>query len=548
MVIAFISKLKTVYKVIAMFILFTFLIVNNSIGQTINFTIIDSVSKEPLAFASVTYKKQNYLSDHLGKVKLQLIDILDKDTVYITYIGYSTKKISVFLLTNNSTVRLLPNDYQIEDVTIHGFKKDKLFEWVKNGILSIRKNTKPFVARISTFSYNYVTHEPLEYLNGNYNILTNQTNISGTELIEGGIIFSKDNLYSNYMSVGNTKLLASSNISGMNNGYFFNPFLTNFKSINSKMTLDYHLLDDQNMLIYFKHPLVNGSIQFDRASMSIISMKYNWTYYKNLPIQTLSTQAKLSDTITIECTHYFENNKFKSQHLVMHYQYNITPIITHSYMTSLSEGNKNISIGGIGFNNDYMDILANPYFTNYSFLANQSDEFIELISNALNTLNLIEGKDVDRKQIEEITGISYFDPDWLLNWALFPECNIEKGTDTYLKLGLLISNDISNDNKSKVKLYLDYFASTYCYEKNENGANYILMVMLIGEKYRRKLESNIQQFTNPTSHNKHISVHKQALKEMNAEIWKMKFETNGGYNTDEVIKWQKKLIEFYPTD
>jgi hypothetical protein len=548
MAIAFISKLKTVYKVIAMFILFTFLIVNNSIGQTINFTIIDSVSKEPLAFASVTYKKQNYLSDHLGKVKLQLIDILDKDTVYITYIGYSTKKISVFLLTNNSTVRLLPNDYQIEDVTIRGFKKDKLFEWVKNGILSIRKNTKPFVARISTFSYNNVTYEPLEYLDGNYNIITNQTNISGTELIEGGIIFNKDNLYSNYMSVGNTKLLVSSNISGMNNGYFFNPFLTNFKSINSKMKLDYKLLDDQNMLIYFKHPLVNGSIQFDRASMSIISMKYNWTYYKNLPIQTLSTQAKLSDTITIECTHYFENNKFKSQHLVMHYQYNISPIITHSYMTSLSEGNKNISIGGIGFNNDYMDILANPYFTNYSFLANQSDEFIELISNALNTLNLIEGKDVDRKQIEEITGISYFDPNWLLNWALFTECNIEKGTDTYLKLGLLISNDTSNDNKGKVKLYLDYFASTYCYEKNENGANYILMAMLIGEKYRRKLDSHIQQYTNSTSYNKLISVHKQALKEMNAEIWKMKFETNGGYNSDEVLKWHKMLVEFYPTD
>lgn len=541
------SSIVTSVKVIVILLCALF-ITKYSVAQTINFSVIDSVSKEPLAFASVTYKKQNYLSDHLGKVKLQLIDIFDKDTVYITYIGYSIKKISLHLLTNNTTVSLSPNDYQIEDVTISGYNKETLFQWVKNGILSIRKNTKPIVARISTFTYNDLTNEPLEYLDGIYNLLASQTSFVSTELLKGGIVFKKDNLYSNYMSVGNTRLLVSSNISGVNDGYFFNPFLQNYKTIKTALQLDYKVIDQNTILIYFNHPIVSGTIMFDKANMSIITSNYKWTYNQNLPIRTLTSQAKLSDTMNIVCTHYFDNNKLKSQYLVMQYHYNSSPIVTHSYLTYVSDGNHHSPIGGIDYNNDYLDILTSPAIETYQLLSSQSDDFIQLINNEMNLNQLIEGKDVDRNQIEELTGLSYFSADWLLNWGLFPECNEIKGTDSNIKLGLIFSNDTSSDTFKKVKLYLDYFGSTYCYEKNENGATYVLMVLLIGEKYRKKLESQLHQMSNVLAYNNLIKIHSQAIKEMNAEIWRMKFETNGGYKSDQVTKWQKMLVEYFPAE
>ncbi len=510
--------------------------------QNIILTLKDSKTKKAIEFASITFQKQYYLTDIYGQAKLKFINNTSNDTIYITTIGYKSIKYPQNNFTSSLEVLMEEMNFNFnKDVIVSGYKKEVLFNFIRDGILKSKKVLKPFSAQIVTLTYGESNIYPIELINGIYNIKNTKAGLNTTEMYVGNLTMKNENLFQNYMSIGNTKLLLSSNLLGIPNIYFYNPFVKSFKSQADLLDLDFQNLGNNRINIKLKHPNVSGEVNYNLISGLIESCNLRWKYYKNLPIVPLSKPVNLSDSMSIESNQYFVDGKVFAHHLKLNYTYDSEKIETHTYLTYQSDTLNELPLNSLEFNNDYLDILSKPENIYEDFningslgeiLSDQLDKNIELES-------LIEGKSINKAEIEKITGIAYLNSNWSLNWNLIPECKTNN-YDTKIAINLFAQK---TQNHYKTGVYIDYFSTNYCYERNESGSIYITLAMLVGEKYRIELDSLLN---NQNSNKNPQLIYNNLVKRMNSELWRLKFETNGGSNFESVEKWKNELIKYSP--
>ncbi len=509
--------------------------------QNIILTLKDSKTKKPIEYASITFQKQYYLSDIYGQSRINYAKNNENDTIYVTIIGYKTVKHPVNQFKSNLELLIEESNFEFKDVIIAGYKKEVLFNFIRDGILKAKKAMKPFSAQIVTLTFGENNLYPIEFLNGLYNVQNTKSGLNNTEIYLGNLTMKNENLFQNYMSIGNTKLLLSSNLLGIPSIYFHNPFALSYKSQADVLNLDFKNLGSNKLNIKFKHPKVEGEIIYNLISGFVESCNMEWKYFKNLPIVPLSNSGYLSDSMIIKSKQYFVDGKLLAQNLRLNYHYNSEKIQTQTYLTFISDTLNDLPLNSLEFNNDYLDILSKPdnLIENQSLNSSLGEILSDQLSKNIELESLIEGQQIDKVQIEKITGIAYFNSNWRLNWELIPDCKTNY-KETKISINLFAQKV---KNRYKTATYIDYLSTIYCNERNESASIYLTLALLVGEKYRLELDKQLN--SNEQGKNSQL-IYNNVIKKMNSELWRLKFETNGGNNFEEVEKWKKQLIEYSP--
>ena len=138
------------------YLIFFFLVLHKISSQEISGIIIDSLSQQPISFANVTSNfNKNTITNEEGRFRIfKDSPFTNKDSIYISSIGYNSLSLSVNLIDEFKIV-LSPKIIELETVVVTNREKltaveiiDKVKENVKNVFEFDYKNKKIFRRRI----------------------------------------------------------------------------------------------------------------------------------------------------------------------------------------------------------------------------------------------------------------------------------------------------------------------------------------------------------------------------------------------------------------
>lgn len=90
--------------------------------------ILDSLTNNPIPYASITIGKGGGLTDEYGQAYVKLEPIKTSDTLYISMVGYRSNKAVVTNQITSYTIKLVQTDIKLKEVSIIGFTDAELNE------------------------------------------------------------------------------------------------------------------------------------------------------------------------------------------------------------------------------------------------------------------------------------------------------------------------------------------------------------------------------------------------------------------------------------
>jgi hypothetical protein len=98
-----------------------------SLAQTkVTINVLDSLSKEPLAYASIFIGKKSALTDDFGSVALSLSAESLPDTLFISMVGYNSAKVLILNQSKDYNIKLIRKEFQLNEVSITGYTNKDL--------------------------------------------------------------------------------------------------------------------------------------------------------------------------------------------------------------------------------------------------------------------------------------------------------------------------------------------------------------------------------------------------------------------------------------
>ncbi len=154
---------KSLFKLL-LFLTFTIpgtVLANN---QTIKGTILNSKTNTPVAYVNVAVKGTYYgsVSNAKGEFKLVIPDKLANNSISFSAIGYKSKSIAISEISSNFTVKMIPADYLIGEVTV--MPDSTLRTLLKRAYEKIPENYPDYPTRSSGFYRECVQQENADYL------------------------------------------------------------------------------------------------------------------------------------------------------------------------------------------------------------------------------------------------------------------------------------------------------------------------------------------------------------------------------------------------
>ena len=108
------------------------------LSQSIEATLIDQRTKNPIPFATIILnQKSGVISSEQGKFTFHLpYEVAEKDSIYIRSLGYQEKVISAFNFTD-SIIELQPEDIILNEVVLlnTNYSADQIMEMVRDSLL-----------------------------------------------------------------------------------------------------------------------------------------------------------------------------------------------------------------------------------------------------------------------------------------------------------------------------------------------------------------------------------------------------------------------------
>jgi len=138
-------------------IIFFFLVITKTSSQEISGIVLDSLTQQPISFANIISNfNKNTITNEEGRFRLfKEIPFTNRDSVYVSSIGYNSITILATNLINESKIVLSPKIIELETVVVTNREKltaieiiDKVKENVKNVFEFDYKNKKIFRRRI----------------------------------------------------------------------------------------------------------------------------------------------------------------------------------------------------------------------------------------------------------------------------------------------------------------------------------------------------------------------------------------------------------------
>lgn len=536
------------YILLLVWILFQF---NSKAQNRILINITDSITNEPISYASVSIGKNAKLTDDFGQTVIQVENTLLPDTLYISMIGYYPTKLVVTKLIIKYNIKLTPKNFQLNEVSITGYSdKDLVNKLIKSFKNTSLKN-KSFAANLNTYTTKNI-NEPIERLSGSYNFKFAGNKLNDIELKYGNIIFPNEELNNNFLSIGITKLYTLVNPFGVKSANQFaapytlpsNKFLENYK-------LSYDRIDGSTLKINFKskNGLTIGYAVIHTNTLELLEVNMIWQFVSNYPLVSINQDATISDTMTISTNTYYQNAKFTNQLLRLNFIYNGIPIKTRSIASFADSTLHNTPINNIEFNNDYLNILSRPSLDkitrDYDDNLNNLGKLDSIFNIGIEEETLINAVNLNPELITELTNISFYEDDWRLNWGKVGKSNSANAFDT--KIATHIYADRINVKDTVIYIIeplLDYANTYFDYERDAKAAIYISNYFYLTKIQANELHKELKAAQlNTNDYLEFVNLVKKHDSILKKRLWKYKLETNGGNNELETSKWNSTIYK-----
>jgi hypothetical protein len=517
-----------------------------SLAQTkVTINVLDSLSKEPLAYASIFIGKKSALTDDFGSVALSLSAESLPDTLFISMVGYNSAKVLILNQSKDYNIKLIRKEFQLNEVSITGYTNKDLI----NKFLLSYKNTalinKSFAAYVNTYTTKNI-NEPIENIKGYYNFNYAAGKLNSIELKGGEVIFPNEEFNKNFLSIGISKLYILLNPYGTySTVHFVAPYRMPYKKLIETYTFSYNKLENNILKINFlsKNALVQGYTVIDLKNMTLIEVFTTWKFTRDYPLISINKNVSISDTMTISSNTFYHNSKFRNQLLLFDFVYNGEKMKTRSISSYLDSSLHSIPINYIEYNNDYLNILSRPnqskYSTNIYSTTIGSGKLDSIFNIGVEDASLVNALTLNNDMLTDLTGISFYKDDWRLNWANIGNGLPGKKLDTRIATLIYVDKVKINDTiKYIVEPIFDYAGTTYDYERDSKAASYISNYFHLTKIQSNHLLNELTQSQISWNDNeKFISVIRTHEKLLKKRLWKYKFETNGGNNDYEMSLW-----------
>ncbi|MCF8358839.1 MAG: carboxypeptidase-like regulatory domain-containing protein [Prolixibacteraceae bacterium] len=154
---------KSLFKCL-LFLIFTIPVTVSGNNQTIKGTILNSKTNNPLAYVNVAVEGTYYgtVSNGNGGFKLVIPDRLYNNSISFSAIGYKSKSIPISEISSNFTVKMIPADYLIGEVTV--MPDSTLRTLLKRAYEKIPENYPDYPTRSNGFFRECVKQKDARYL------------------------------------------------------------------------------------------------------------------------------------------------------------------------------------------------------------------------------------------------------------------------------------------------------------------------------------------------------------------------------------------------
>lgn len=515
--------------------------------HTLVVMVSDSLTKKPLEYVSLSYAKKATLTNEFGEAILNQVGL--QDTFYLSYIGYHSKRIVITTFSESIVVLLSKKDIYLKEAQVRGYTDSDLAKLLLSAYKKRRKLNSSFAAEIKTYSIKN-GHDPVEYINGLYNVNHAGGKLNAIELKYGSVVFPKENFSKNFLSIGITKVYALTNPFGVGDPYFKNPFKLSASTLIDEYKLAYTYIDAKNLMVNYhsKSGNCNGYVIINLERLIILEFHANWIFINNYPLVAINENGMITDTMLISSNTYYDHH-LNNQILNFKFSYNKETIVTNSMLSYADSTLYAIPINGIKFNNDYLDILARPKLDtgimNVVLSNKVKGKLNVLFEEGVSEEILVNGFDLDKTFIEELTNLGFYDKEWNLNWSKLPIGKVNQQFDT--KIRTFIFSDFFLTKDSVVYLtepIFDYAGSTFNYERTAEMAmyisNYMYLTKIEANNLLKSLKAAFPKKIEPSQFKELCKIHETTLQK---RLFRYRLETNGGNNSQAMLKWNELILD-----
>jgi hypothetical protein len=250
--------------------------------------------------------------------------------------------------------------------------------------------------------------------------------------------------------------------------------------------------------------------------------------------------------MVISTNTYFKNSMFSNQLLRFDFVYNNERMRTRSFASFIDSNTYNMPINFIEYNNDYLNILSRPDLVSFLNIfesdMKRSSRIDSIFNVGIEDASLLSSKNLSNDAKIELTGICFFSGDWTLNWSKIGSSAMDKQLDTKIKT-LIFADRIESEDSIIfiIEPIFDYARSTYNYERDAHAAlyvsNYFYLTKIQCDLLKKELdESKLKTYA---LFKEMVKKHEELLKK---KLWRYKLETNGGYNEQEMSRWNTLIF------
>lgn len=509
--------------------------------------VLDSLTNEPIAYASITIGKSGGLTDDYGQAYIKLESIKISDTLYISRVGYKSNKVFVTNQITSYTIKLVQADVKLKEVSIIGFTDAELIDRLLTAYKNTMQSNKSFAAFLNTYTIKE-NNEPVEHISGAYNFIFSGPKLNTIELKHGDVVFPKEELNKNFLSIGITKLYILLNPFGLNTSkQFESPYRMPKSKTLDGYKLGYERLEEDRISINFisKNKLNNGYAVIRLDSLKLEEVSMTWRFLENYPIVSINENASISDTMVISSNTYFKNAKFTNQLLRFDFVYNKESMKTRSIGSFVDSIPYDLPINSIEYNNDYFNILSRPAISASLNLFENDKKNIGRLDSIFNIgieeTTLLSSPQLSNEVKSEFTEISFFNEEWTLDWGKIMNGNPEKPMDSKIKTIIYADKIIYEDSVIFIiEPIFDYARTTYNYERDAKAASFISNYFYLTKiqcdlLYKELINSRVSSYA---SFKEIVKQHEEVLRKRQ---WKYKFDTNGGNNEQEMNRWNNLI-------
>jgi hypothetical protein len=559
------------YSPIILSLIFTFLSLYSKAQQDLVGKIVDASTKEPLIYCHILNKTsfETYITNQEGEYRINRPSITD--TLLISYLGYSSIKISVREATKKRTIYLEPDAIMLSEVSI-AINDKAILDQVKKCARKLNQSVQ-FTSKAYLELYTQDEENHLELLQMYYNVKCQGAHIPLFFLKTGRVALT-DQADKTFVNLGSTQALASLNPGENSDVYPLNPLLLSIKENKKRYYIrkiyesteqDLLKLEFEPKILKDSLNLFSGEIWMRKSDQQLLKLRLKTNEALKNPFSPIRENDILK-RVAVDITYHFNKIQAMTRLTLVDFKFGFDYISSHK----TDQKQRRIQTEGIIHLYDEKELFVLPiFFYDYRLNDYRKASLIPYDSTFWERNKALEvtEKQKERYKLFSQNGI-------LLNFTditrldgkpkttfhqfgnFFEFNNIVWNKDAVIRLKS--NSDLKRDVADiKVQLFLDInkygdslfynsytildvFQTTYNLENKPEHLAYINIYFDLCEMIRREMEEKLNK---TQSLKEVINIHIAATDKLKETTVEYNNDVNMGYKIRKLPEWNNKVFE-----